>query len=146
MSFSVLKASNSLMSRVFAPALVLPQQFPQPGDERLRQAAAVPPLEKRVRRLPRREIDREGTPLDAVLDHVGDGIAHGPQVMDHRPADGDGELAHHFPGPRLQHVPLLVGQVRGVARPTVTAPAARRGARGGEPGRDRVNRHTGPWR
>ena len=41
--------------------------------------------------------------------------------------------------PRLQHGPLLIGQVRRVARPAVTAPAARRGASGSGTGRDRVS-------
>jgi hypothetical protein len=85
-------------------------------------------------------------PLDAVLDHVRDGIAHRPQVMDHRAPHGDGQPGHHLPGPQLQHGPLGIVQVRRIARPTVTAPAARRDAGGGKPGRDRVNLHVGPWR
>jgi hypothetical protein len=39
--------------RLRGPSLGRAQQLPQPGDERLRQAAAVPPLEERVRRLSR---------------------------------------------------------------------------------------------
>jgi len=131
--------------RLRGPALILPQQLPQPAHQLRRETAAVPPLEERVHRLPRGEIDRERPPLDAVLGHVRDGVAHRPQVMDHRPPDGDGQLRHHLPRPGLQHLPLGIGQVRRIARPTVAAPAARRGARGGEPGRDRVNRHAGPW-
>ena len=42
-------------------------------------------------------------------------------------ADRGGELAHHLPGPRLQHCLLLVGQVRGGARPAVTAPRSDHG-------------------
>ena len=92
------------------------------------EAAAVPPLEERIHRLPRRQIDRQRPPLHAVLHHVGHRVAHRPQVMDHRAPDGDGELRHHLPGPRLQHGPLRIGEVRGIARPAVMAPAARRGA------------------
>ena len=97
--------------RLRGPALVLAQQLPQPGDQRLRQAAAVPPLEERVYRLPRREIDREGTPLDPVLHHIGNRVAHRPQVMDHRPANGNGKVPHYLACPRLEYRPLLIGQV-----------------------------------
>jgi hypothetical protein len=69
--------------RLRGPALMLPQQFAEPAHQLRREAAAVPPLEGRVYRLPGREIDWECTPLDPVLDHVRDSIAHRPQVMDH---------------------------------------------------------------
>ena len=112
----------------------------------LRQAAVVPPLPERVHRLPRREIDGEGTPLDPVLHHVGNRVAHRPQVMHHRAAHRDRQLPHDLPCPRLQHRPLLVGQVRRVARHAVMAPAARRHAvQAGVPGRGKVNRHEDPW-
>ena len=131
--------------RLHGPALVLAQQFPQAADQLLRQPAVVPPLPERVRRLPRREIDRERPPLDPVLDHIVHRVAHRPQVMDHRPAHRDRQVRHHLPRPRLQHSPLLIGQVRRVARAAVPAPAPRRGATG-VPGRGQVNRHPGPWR
>jgi hypothetical protein len=127
-------------------ALVLAQQLPQPGDQRLRQAAPVPPLKERVRRLPGREIDGKRPPLDPVLHHVADRVAHRPQIMDHRAAHRDRQLRHHLPCPGFEHRPLLIGQVRRVSRPAVTAPAARRRASGaGIAGRGRVNRHASPW-
>ena len=133
--------------RLRGPALMLAQQLPQLADQLQRQAAVVPPFKERVGRLPGREISREGPPLDAVLDHVGHRVAHRPQVMCHRAADGDGEVRHHLPGPWLEYCPLLIGQVRRVPRRAVTAPAARRrAARAGVPGRGRVNRHENPWR
>ena len=128
------------------PPLVRAQQLTEPADQLLRQAPVVPPFPERVRRLPGREIDREGAPLDPVLDHVGDRVAHRPQVMGHRPAHRDRQLPHYLPCPRLQHRPLRIGQVRGVDRAAVTAPAARRhAAQGGVPGRGKVNRHQDPW-
>ena len=65
--------------------------------------------------------------------------------MVHRPAGGDDQFLHHRPGLRLQHLPLIIGQVGRVARHAVMAPAAPRRAASGEPRRDRVNKHAGPW-
>ena len=113
-SWALIICESAISRRLRGPSLMLAQQLAQPGDERLRQAAAVPPLEEGVRRLPRRQIDGQGAPLDSVLHHVRHGVAHRPQVMHHRPAYGDGEFAHHLARPRLEHRPLGIGQVGGV--------------------------------
>jgi hypothetical protein len=47
-SWALTTCESTTQARLRGPALVLAQAFPQPGDQGLRQAAAVPPLEGRA--------------------------------------------------------------------------------------------------
>jgi len=110
--------------RLLLPALPLAQPFPQPGDYLLRQASLVPPLVEGVNRIPGREIDGNGAPFDPVPDHIGDRVAHRPQVVVHRASLHANKIPHYLPGLWLQYSPFIVRQVRRVARRPVMAQAA----------------------
>ena len=83
----------------------------EPSGQPFGQATRRPAGEERVHRRVWREIDRQGTPLDAVAGHISDRVECRAQVVDHRPARHGDEFAHHRPRLTGQDPPFGVGEV-----------------------------------
>jgi hypothetical protein len=109
------------------PALGLPEPGPQQVRDRGEGPVPRPPGGQRVDRLPRREVRGQRPPLAAGVQHVEQGIGHGPPPVLLRTA-AQLRVAQHDREQRLQRRPLLVGQVAGIARHALPA-AALAGAR-----------------